>query len=134
VSEANVEIVRRMLDAFNRGDVAGVVAAFAEGCELHEPPETPDTPADGFRGHQGIREWMANLRGVGGIEFEPTSLSAVGGGVVVAELAARGRGRASGAPFEWRTFAVVRVRGGRIALIRAFLGRDKALASAGLRE
>jgi ketosteroid isomerase-like protein len=134
VSERNVEIVRRMLDAFYRDDVAGVIDAFDEGCELHEPRETPDTPAQGFRGHAGIRAWMANLRSVGGIQFEPTDLRAVDGDVVFAELAARGRGRASGASFDWRTFAVVHLRDERIARIRAFLGRDEALVAAGLRD
>ena len=51
-----------MLDAFNRGDVDGVIAMFDEGCVVEEPPAMPDSPALGFRGHDGIRG-MGNLRG-----------------------------------------------------------------------
>ena len=50
MSQENVEVVRRMVDAFNGGDVEAVIAAFDEGCELHEPLEMPDTPTEGFRG------------------------------------------------------------------------------------
>jgi ketosteroid isomerase-like protein len=100
MSQKNVEIVQHMLDAFNRGDVAAVIAAFDESCELHEPPETPDTPTSGFRGHDGVREWMANLREVAAVQFEPTSFAA-SGGVIFSEWIARGHGHHSGVPVEW---------------------------------
>jgi hypothetical protein len=47
----DIGVVRQMLDAFNRGDVPAVIAAFDENSELDEPPETPDGPAPGFPGH-----------------------------------------------------------------------------------
>jgi ketosteroid isomerase-like protein len=37
MSQENVEIVRGMFEAFNRGDIAAVFAHFDEECELHEP-------------------------------------------------------------------------------------------------
>jgi ketosteroid isomerase-like protein len=133
MSEEKVEVVRRMFDAFNRGDVETVVAAFDEGCQLHEPPEMPDTPAEGFRGHQGIREWMANLRETGGIQFEGTSFT-TSDDLVFSEWIGSGRGQGSGVPINWRTFAVVHVHDGRIVRLQAFLDRDQALEAAGLRE
>jgi ketosteroid isomerase-like protein len=133
MSQENVEVVQRMLDAFNRGDADAVVATFDERCELHEPPEMPDRPAGGFRGHDGIRAWMANLRDAAGAEFEPRSVTSHGE-VVLFELASRGRGEASGAPFEWTTFAVARVREAKIVSIQAFLSRNEALEAVGLRE
>jgi limonene-1,2-epoxide hydrolase len=71
MSQENVEIVRGMLEAFNRDDVDAVVAAFAEDCELYEPPEMPDRLSVGFRGHDGIREWVGKLRGIADVRFEP---------------------------------------------------------------
>jgi ketosteroid isomerase-like protein len=133
MSQENVEVIRQMLDAFNRGDVAAVVASFDGSCELHEPPEMPDRPPRGFRGHDGIREWMANLREAGGVEFEPTAVTSHGE-LVSLELASQGRGQASGAPFEWTTFAVARVRDAKIVSIHAFLSRNDALEAVGLRE
>ena len=133
MSQENVDLVRRMFDAFNRGDVDAVVATFGEGCLVEEPLEMPDSPSLGFRGHDGIREWMANLRGVAGVRFEPRSFI-TGGDVVVSDLASHGRGQGSGAPVEWTTFAVLQLCGGKIARARAFLSRDDALAAAGLSE
>jgi ketosteroid isomerase-like protein len=72
-----VEIVRNLLDAFNRGDVEAVVAAFAEDGVVEEPPEVPDRPALGFR---GIREWMTNPHDVAGVHFEPRSFRTSGDG------------------------------------------------------
>jgi ketosteroid isomerase-like protein len=131
MSQANVEIVRRLVDAFNRDDVEGVVAAFDETCELDEPPEMPDSPARGFRGHDGIREWMANLRAIGAVHFKPQSFR-TRGDVVLSEWAASGRGQASGAAFEWTTFAVLHLRDGKVVRAQAFLNEDQALEVAGL--
>jgi ketosteroid isomerase-like protein len=132
MSDENVMLVRQMLDAFNRGDVAAVIATFDENCKLDEPPEVPDAPTVGFRGHDGIREWMANLRDVAGVQFEPISATA-SGDVVVSEWESRGLGKASGVPIEWTTFVVIHVRGGKIVRAQGFLSRDEALEAAGLR-
>ena len=132
VTNEDVELMHRMLTAFNGNDVEGVLAAFDEDCTIVEPPEVPDTPQEGFRGHDGVRAWMANLRGIGGIEFTATSAEAKGG-VVFSEWTARGLGQASGAPIAWTTFAVLHVRDGRILRAEAFLGeadaRDAAAAA-----
>jgi ketosteroid isomerase-like protein len=133
MSQENIDVVRRMLDAFNRGDVDAVIAAFHEGCEVSEPPEVPDRPALGFHGHDGIRDWMINLREVAGVEFRPRNFT-TSGDVIVTELGSRGQGQASGVPVEWTTFAVVRVRDGKITRAQGFLSRDEALEAAGLPE
>jgi ketosteroid isomerase-like protein len=127
------DLVRRFLTAFNRGDVEAVVATFDEDCLLEEPREMPDRPAEGFRGRDGIREWMTNLRGVGDVSFEPRTMTP-SGELLYMELASRGRGEASGVPFEWTTFAVVRVSDGKINRIQVFLARADALRAAGLSE
>ena len=133
MSQENIDVVRQMLDAFNGGDVPAVLAAFDENCELNEPPEIPDRPALGFRGHDGIRKWMANLREVAGVQFEPMSFT-TSGDVIVSEWASRGLGQGSGVPLEWTTFAVLRMRDGRILRAQGFLNRAEALEAAGLRE
>jgi ketosteroid isomerase-like protein len=133
MSQENVDVMRQMLDAFNRGDVAAVTANFDESCELHEPPETPDTPTRGFRGHDGVRAWMTNLHEVAGVQFEPTS-SKTSGEVVFSEWVARGVGHGSGVPIEWTSFIVLHMHAGKIVRAQAFLGRDQALEAAGLSE
>ena len=133
MSEENVELVRGMRDAFNRDDVDTVVAAFEEGCEIKEPLEMPDSPATGYRGHDGIRAWMGNLRGVAGAGFRAAALHTEWGRPALRTGVERGRA-ASGAPLEWMTFAVFEMPGGKIARIRVFLSREEAVASVGLRE
>ena len=133
MSQENVERVRGMLSAFNEGDVEAVLAAFDEDCQVEEPPEMPDRPARGFLGHEGIREWMANLRGVAQARFEPRSFMSEDE-LVFMELGSRGRGEASGVPFEWTTFAVIRLNDGKITRVQAYLDRAEALEAAGLSE
>ena len=131
--EANVEVVRRMVAAFNGDDVESVLAAFDTECEIDEPADMPDSPVGGFRGHDGVRRWMGNLRDVAGVAFEPQSFR-TSSDLVVCELDSHGRGRASGAPMRWTTFAVFELRDGKITRIRVFLDRADALAVAGLPE
>jgi ketosteroid isomerase-like protein len=133
VSQEDVEVVRRMMEAFNRDDPDAVVAAFAQDCELYEPPEMPDRLPLGFRGHDGIREWVDKLRSIADVRFEPHDFS-VTGDVIVSEWAAHGRGQASGVPIQWSTFTVLRMREGKIARAEAFLTMAEALEAAGLEE
>jgi ketosteroid isomerase-like protein len=133
MSQENVEVVQHMIDAFNRGDVAAVISAFDESCEVFEPPEMPDTPTVGFRGHDGVRDWMTNIREVMGVQFEPRTFTD-SGDAVLSELTGRGLGQASEAPVEWTTFAVLHMRAGKIVRAEAFLGRGEALEAAGLSE
>jgi ketosteroid isomerase-like protein len=128
-----VEVVRRMLEAFNRDDVDAVIACFAERCEIIEPVEMPDRPTGGFRGHEGIREWMANLRGTALAEFEPRTFTEVGDHWLC-ELTSRVLGPASGVHVEWTTFAVMRLRDEKIEHVRVFLDRNQARQAAGLPE
>jgi ketosteroid isomerase-like protein len=133
MSQRNEEVVRRMLDAFNRDDVEAVLATFDESCELREPPEMPDRPAQGFLGHAGIREWMQNLRETAGVEFEARTFT-TSDDVIVSEWASRGVGQTSGAPIEWTTYVALRMRNGRITRAQGFLNRAEALEAAGLAE
>jgi ketosteroid isomerase-like protein len=123
------ELVRRMVEAFNRDDVEAVIAAFDEDCEIMEPPEMPDSPDVGYRGHAGVRDWMANLRGVASAGFEPRRFESSGESVLC-ELASTGLGQASGVPVEWITYAVFALRGEKIARIEVFLSRAEALEAA----
>ena len=129
----NVEIMERLLAAFNGDDLEGVLATFDKDCTIIEPSEVPDTPREGFRGHDGVRAWMANLRGVGGIEFGVVSTESRGD-VVFSEWSGRGLGQASEAPIAWTTFIVMHTRDGRILRVQAFLGEAEARTAAGLVE
>jgi ketosteroid isomerase-like protein len=125
-SQTNPELVRCVLDAFNRDDVDAVLAAFDDDCEILEPPEMPDSPAVGYRGRAGIRDWMGNLRGVADARFEARRIEP-SGDCLLCELASTGLGQASGVPVEWVTFAVVKLRADKIKRIHVFLSEAEAL-------
>jgi ketosteroid isomerase-like protein len=133
MSEENVDIMRAMIDAFNRDDIEEVVAAFAEDCEIHEPPEMPDRLAAGYRGHEGVREWAHNLRRAANVRFEPLDVSNTGE-VVVSEWVARGRGMSSGVPIRWTSFVVLQIRDGKIARADAFLNKPEAFEAGSTRR
>jgi hypothetical protein len=118
--------VRQLVEAFNRDDIHAVLATFDENCEIDEPPEMPDSPAIGYRGHDGVREWMRNLREVGGISFELRSATP-NGAVLLCELASQGQGRGSDLTIDWRTYALFEPRARKIGRIRIFLSREEAL-------
>jgi ketosteroid isomerase-like protein len=128
VTAGNVEVLRRMLDAFNRDDVEAVLAAFADDCEIVEPPEMPDSPPVGYHGHGGIRDWMGNLRGVTDARFEARHIEP-SDNRLLCELASTGLGQASGVPVEWVTYAVVEMRGDKIKRIHVFLSEAEALGA-----
>jgi ketosteroid isomerase-like protein len=134
MSEEDVEILRRGFEAFNRGDAEAWIATWHPDGELYELVGIPDAP-DVYRGHDGIRQWLANARSIVGDDFQmvPTNLSSAGE-VVLAEVEGRGVGEGSRIPVEWTTYIAIWMRQGKIVRSRAFLRRDEALAAARLSE
>ena len=57
MSEENVEVVRRGYEAFNRGDLDGMVADFAPTFEYVASGAVPGTGGV-YRGPEGLREFM----------------------------------------------------------------------------
>jgi ketosteroid isomerase-like protein len=61
MSEENVEIVRRGLDAFSRGDLEGVLDDLAPGFEFHPSGRFMDTQQV-YRGREGFVEFWGRFR------------------------------------------------------------------------
>ena len=55
MSQENVEIVRRANEAFNRGDIEGVLTYYAEDAEFEDLMNAPDLP-EIVRGVEGVRQ------------------------------------------------------------------------------
>jgi ketosteroid isomerase-like protein len=134
MSNENVEILRRALEAFNRGDAEAWIATWHPEGELYELVGIPDAP-DVYRGHEGVRRWLANARSIVGHDFQmkPADLTTVGD-VVMAEVEGRGVGEGSGVPVEWKTYIAIWMREGKIVRSRAFFRRAEALDAARLSE
>jgi ketosteroid isomerase-like protein len=80
-----VELVRKQVEALNRGDVDGVMSDVAEDVVL-------DGRADAFEGRAAIRGFLGDwFRAYEELDFELEEVSHLGGGVVFAVVNQDGR-------------------------------------------
>jgi ketosteroid isomerase-like protein len=136
MTEANVEIVRRVYDAAAGRDSEAVL-------ELYEPDAEYNFEASPFRevmerpvyhGHDGLREmfrersefWQT-------VEDECSELITIGD-AVVSVVVSRGRGRASGAEVSRTHYGVWTFRNGRVARVLWMGSRAEALETASRAE
>jgi hypothetical protein len=132
MSQENVELVRRCLEAWQRGDEAAAMQALAPDIEVNLAGA--GVGGEVFHGHEGVREavdgfdsaWDRN-------DFEFGDLLDAGDDVV-ARVTNRLRGRASGIDVVARYSGVFTVRDGKIVRFRDFASRRAALEAVGLRE
>ena len=136
MSQENVELVRRIFEAVNRGDFEGALAL------ANAPPEFEFVPSgvlipdlsDVQRGPDGLRRVQEGLLAAfDDIHLEVHELIDAED-QVFGSYAIRGRGRHSGAETTFDGWLVWTVRDGRIARLLGFTDRDPALEAAGLSE
>src|SRR6476659_7171582 len=132
MSEENVELARKAIDAFNRGDVDAWLG-FLSPDVVWEP-----LPLVGFRdvyrGRAEARQWLEQLPEVGEAHLEIEQITPLHDDAVLKELIAIGRGRGSGLPWEQRIWEIVWFAEGLITRRQPFSSRAEALEAAGLRE
>jgi ketosteroid isomerase-like protein len=130
MAEEDVQILRRSFEAFNSGDAEAWITAWHPDGELYELVGIPDAP-EVYRGHDGIREWLDNARGIVGHDFrmELKEVTLVGGALLT-EIAGTGVGEGSGIPVEWTTFIAIWMRDGKIVRSRAYFEREQAIEAA----
>ena len=132
MSEENVEIVRRGIEAVNRDDWEAVLAYLDPHVEWHSDSADPDAAT--FRGHDGVRQfWTTWTENFQGLALDPIDLLDAGD-AVVAVTRLVGRGRASGVEAERLFFSVYEFRNSKVVRYRQFDTRDEAFKAAGLSE
>ena len=131
MSQENVEIVRRVNDAFNRADVAAMLECLDPDGEWW--PRADDLEPEVIRGHDAIAARFADMDASAKLRVELEECMHVGEFVVVA-VHLVGRGRASGATFEEHQAQTYRVRDGRITELRIYREMSDALKAVGLEE
>jgi ketosteroid isomerase-like protein len=130
VASENVELVRRGYEAFNRGDVDGMLALLDPEIEWITPPRNMFTGT--YRGTDEVRGLLRDQREVfEEIAMEPYELFEKGD-AVVAFVRQRATGRTSGAEVEIVVGHLWTVRDGRAVRFEGFPEREKALEAAGL--
>jgi len=133
MSEENVEIVRAVIDAWNRGDIDGWLdQATPDFVWIPAGPAAVERSV--YQGREEVREAMA-----GGSEtweefrFEESDIRSVGESVVwLGRVHAKGRASEVELDQEFAIHAVV--RDGRLARTEGYLSRAEALEAAGLSE
>jgi ketosteroid isomerase-like protein len=136
VSRENVELVRRVYEAHERGDFATVFAAYDPAIEwdVRRMPAV-DAPLEGVHvGHDGVRTfWRGWLAAWETTSFEYEEFIDAGERVIVPQRQ-RMRGRASGVEVDVRSTQVWTVRRGKLVRMEFFRTRAEALQAVGLRE
>jgi ketosteroid isomerase-like protein len=133
MSEENVEVVRKLFDAFNRGDLDALLGFLSPEVAWESLP----LPGfrDVYRGRAEAREWIELLLEI----FEEGHLgiddiTALSDDRVFTGYTQVGRGRGSGLPAEQPGWAIFWLADGLITRRQVFWSRDEALEAAGLRE
>ena len=130
MSQENVEIVRRAWDAWQRGDLTGLLETMRDDVVTVRPGLDNVT----YYGKQGFLELTADWSE----QFAEWSATPEefldSGDRVVVRNHQIARGDTSGAPVESDFWYVYTIRGGKIIRQDFFASREEALEAAGLRE
>ena len=137
MSRENQEVVRRVIEAHERGDFATVFAAYDPAIEWHIARLTT-AAADldlVYHGHEGVRTfWRRWFAAWETVSFEYEEFIDAGDSVV-SILSQRVRGRTSGVELDWNSYAQVwTVQHGKIVRVEFFPSRGEALEALGLQE
>jgi ketosteroid isomerase-like protein len=126
VSEQNIEIARRLYEAWARGETPGPPALLHPEIEYVNPPGAIEP---GTR--RGLEAFTAaiekTLEGWSSWEMEPESFTVLDDERVAVAVRYRASGRTSGIEVEGRESALVTVREGLIVRYAWFHGPDDAL-------
>ena len=131
MSAENVEIAKRVVDAFNRRDVEGFFKLAVPDFEWF-PAMAGTVEGGGYRGRDGIEKYLADIGEaweeyrVFAEEFRDLDDRVVMLGRI------EGRGRGSHAWIDSPTGTIFDFRDGKMARVRTYLDHDEALRAAGL--
>ena len=132
MSQGNVELFLKVIEGYNRHDIEPMLEAFDPEGEWY-----PFTAAvegdDAYRGHEGIRQWWANIDSAfEAFEASVDEVRDLGDDVLaLGHLRARFR---SGVNLDTEIGWFFRLRDGLAVWGRAYQGHAEALEAAGLSE
>jgi ketosteroid isomerase-like protein len=132
VSDANVDIVRTVFEAWNNADLDSVTDLLSEDIQWREIGGRPERQATS--GRENLREGLESLFETWQYyRLEPEEIQDVGDRVV-AVLREVARGRSSGLEVEGRWGYVITVREGRLTRVEAYRDPRDARAAVGLED
>ncbi len=130
MSTENVQIIRRLVEAFNDRDLDSMVEHMQPDAELH--PLRAQLEGKAYRGHEGLREMLADFdQDWEYVRMEPEEYRDADDEVVVLGRL-HGRGRASGVELDVPMGFVWTLRDGKVVRAKTFSEQADALRAAGL--
>ena len=132
MSEENVEIVRRAIEAYGREGLDGVLRYYHPEIEWTSTGDYIEAAT--YRGHNGLRRYLGTMEDeFKDLRIEPVELIDAGE-QVISSVRFTGRGKASDVPVEMTLISVGWLRDGLIHRVHNYPGMAAALEAAGLRE
>jgi ketosteroid isomerase-like protein len=133
MSEENVEIVRRFMDASNRRDLATLLSLCDPDIEIETGRLLMGTPT--YRGQAGIERYFRDMAAAWKeFQAEVLEIVAVGSNEVVFVGRGSGSGKTTGAPVSADAALSIEFANGKIARVEFFPTKEEALEAAGLSE
>jgi ketosteroid isomerase-like protein len=135
MSQGNVALARKVIDALNRRDYDALLA-FLSPDVVWEALEGVTGIGELYHGRAEVSEWIALMSEdtEEGIHAEIEQMADLGDDRVFIALVLTARRRGSGVPFEYRTWQIVWFADGLITRRQVFWTRAEALRTADLRE
>ena len=127
MSERNVELTRRVVEAFNARDIEAIIAYCDPSIEYHSV--LAGAVGTIYFGHDGLRAWHRDFEEVWSddIRLEPEAYFDLGEHTL-AFFVFGGRGQRSGVEVAMPTANVARWRDGLLAYFKAYAQRKDALS------
>ena len=135
MSQENVEVFKRGVDAFNRQNIEGLLEVLDPEVEWHDVfHQMLGGEASVYRGHEGVRELFRDLYEVlAELHGEYSDIRDLDDRLVgIGQIRTRGEG--SGAVTESALAVVVDFKDGKAIRVRTYLDPKEALEAAGLSE
>jgi ketosteroid isomerase-like protein len=135
MSRANVELVHRAGEAFNRHDAEALAAISDDDLEFVPALTSLDTGGVPYRGPEAWAAYFARMDETwDGWRLEDLEVFDGGGDRVAARFRLVGNGKGSGVPVRHLVGLAYRMRQGKLWRVRSYLDPNEALEAVGLAE
>ncbi|HYH13408.1 MAG TPA: nuclear transport factor 2 family protein [Thermomicrobiales bacterium] len=129
-STNDVDVVRRVYEAFTSRDVPALFALFDEDGTIYQSSRVPW--GGDFRGHEGMGEFLGKLTGAIQSQVETERYIADEDGHVIAIGHTRGHVIATGEPFDVPEVHLWTVENGKVTRFESYIDTGKMRAALGL--
>lgn len=131
--QRNVDLARRGLEVYNRGDIDAVLKLFSPEVRVYSPPEFINSGM--FHGHEGWLSWIGQWNEAWeAFDIRVDEVEPIGERFVVVRVRQEGRGRGSGISVEQDVVYLYEIRDELCVYLAIYPDRERALADIRQRE